>query len=88
MFLKKFHGKFIQVITKLSIMTDQGNAPLIESGYVVDVDDTFLYLGSANPLEVTKCINLEDVAVVDTEMPDETDMMIGGEPNEDNEGLN
>lgn len=71
--LKKFHGRLVQIITKLAILTENGPAPLIETGYVVDMDNNYLYLGSENPLEATKAVALNEIGLIDSEVQLEGD---------------
>lgn len=91
MLLKKFHGQLVQIITKLAILTENGPAPLIETGYVVDMDNQYLYLGSENPLQATKAVALSEIGLIDSEVQLEGDVdeeLFSTRRTEDDEGLN
>lgn len=90
LFLKKLHGKMVQVITNNSMLTDHGPAPLVEAGFLVDCDDKFLYLGSQNPLEITKAIKIDHITLIDTDLPnlEEEKLLLGDFEGDDNEEMN
>lgn len=69
-----FIGEFINVITDIMIVeyvqndaqTLEQNAPMVAQGYLLDVDDMYLYLGE-NPLEVSQAIARSRITMVRTD---------------------
>lgn len=66
-----FMGEYINVITDLMIVdytntedqTFEQNAPMIARGYLLDEDESFLYLGD-NPFEITQAISKKRLCMV------------------------
>lgn len=56
---KEFNGKYIEMITKVSIMTNEGPAPFIIEGYLIDEDNSYFYIGDT-PIQINKRIKKED----------------------------
>ena len=74
---KHFVGKFVEIITDLVIITDQGPAPFITQGFYIDKDDTYIHLGD-NPIEICRRIKIDN----------EVHTEISEEPDDPNEGMN
>jgi len=87
MFLKKFQGQYVEIVTKRDMLTDMGNAPLMVYGFVVDEDSTFLYLGE-NPIQIARALKKDDISLVEIADPnaqEEVHMMGGNDPENDEE---
>jgi hypothetical protein len=73
-FVLAFMGEYINVVTDIMILdyaqneaqTMEQNAPMVARGYLLDEDDSFLYLGE-NPLEITQAIAKNKVAMIQVE---------------------
>lgn len=73
-FVLAFMGEFVNVISDIMIVeyvqseaqTLEQNAPMMVNGYLLDADDTFLYLGE-NPLEVTQAVARNRITLVRVE---------------------
>ncbi len=92
MFLKKFQGQYVEIVTKRDMLTEMGNAPLMVYGFIVDMDNEFLYLGE-NPIQIARALSKADISLIevaDPELQEENEMMemIGNGENEDDSNLN
>jgi hypothetical protein len=73
-FVLAFMGEFVNVITDIMIVeytqndshTLEQNAPMVAQGYLLDADETFLYLGE-NPLEVSQAVSRNRITMVRVE---------------------
>ena len=69
--LANFASEYVQVITKTKISeeipTEDGvslvHAPIGEEGFVVDIDDEFVYLGN-KPDNVTTAVSRKDISTI------------------------
>lgn len=82
--LTKLLGDFVEVnfksISRMETLGDQLSVSNSTSGYVIDVDDCFLYLGE-NPDGFSTMVDIEEVGVINIreEIPEELMVIIRGD---------
>lgn len=84
--LKNFEGKYVVILLSSVSMSESNpetgmvtSGSVLIEGWVIDMDDTFLYLGD-NEIEITDCVKLDGVARI-TIHNENIDLMHGVEDN-------
>lgn len=75
LFLKNFSGQYVEIVANTGIVTQEGQAPLITHGFVIDVDTDFIYLGSNNAIQIDSAVNKKDVVFICITDPEEVPEM-------------
>lgn len=87
-FLKNFQAKYVEIVAKTSINTEDGTGPLLAHGFVIDADSEFIYLGVNNALQIDSVINRKDVTYICITDPDGDQSMFPDFGNEEDSELN
>ncbi len=78
-FLKNFQNQFVEVVAKTGMITQEGQAPLISHGFVIDADSDFIYLGINNSIQIDSAVSRKDIVYICITDPDVLEMnMFGG----------
>lgn len=86
-FLRNFQNQFVEIVAETGIISPEGQAPLVAHGFVVDMDNDFVYLGTSNAIQVDSAISKKHIVYICITDPEQEDAILfpGNSPENDEE---